>query len=245
MAEAGEACSQHDAASRLGLIEQELRPPEPQLLDTCVLQNLDWVNRTLEAAGGRVIWDDVQFRELAERYGPEHARDLVDLGTLSTEFESRSGFPWLVSETTQHEISRADQVRRLGSLLEFFRDHQNDWSDDAYPGLAKGLLFPRWPARVSPLVLRALGVTSVDQVEAATGPLSVLPDEGDRSIAARALLANIPVVLTTDRSTFWRYRIELKAFGLAVMRPTDLLRLYEPYWDALDEEFTRRRSKHP
>lgn len=34
-----------DAARRIEIIEQELCPPEPQLLDTCVLQNLDWVNR--------------------------------------------------------------------------------------------------------------------------------------------------------------------------------------------------------
>lgn len=26
------------------------------------------------------------------------------------------------------------------------------------------------------------------------------------------------------------------------MRPTELLKLYEPYWEALDEEFMRRRE---
>ena len=60
--------------------------------------------------------------------------------------------------------------------------------------------------------------------------------------AAEALIANVPVLLTTDRRTFWKHRVELDAFGLAVMRPTELLKLYEPYWEALDEEFMRRRE---
>lgn len=36
--------------------------------------------------------------------------------------------------------------------------------------------------------------------------------------------------------------VELDAFGLAVMRPIELLKLYELYWKALDEEFMRRRT---
>jgi hypothetical protein len=97
---------------------------------------------------------------------------------------------------------------------------------------------------VSPLLLRGLGVNAVDEIHSATGPLSFLPDGGDRLVAAEALIANVPVVLTTDRATFWRHRPELAAFGLALMRPTELLTLYEPYWDALDEEFKRRRTEH-
>lgn len=60
--------------------------------------------------------------------------------------------------------------------------------------------------------------------------------------AAEALIANVPVVLTTDRATFWKFRAKLEAFGLSVVRPTELLKLYEPYWQALDEEFMRRRD---
>lgn len=233
-----------DAGRRFEIIEQEICPPEPQLLDTCVLQNLDWIDRRIESARGCVTWDDASFADIAQRYGPELPNDLLDLGTLYKEFQNRSGYPWLVSEAAQAEFSLAGDIKgvRLNSLLDFFRGHQDDWCDDAYPGLAKGLLFPSRRIRVSPLLLRALGVTAVDQIPSETGPLSFLPDGGDRLVAAQALIANIPVVLTTDRSTFWRHRAELNAFGLAVMRPAELLRLYEPYWEALDEEFMRRRD---
>jgi hypothetical protein len=61
-------------------------------------------------------------------------------------------------------------------------------------------------------------------------------------IVAEALIANVPVVLTTDRTTFWKHGIELDALGLAVMRPTELLKLYEPYWRALDAEYVQRRD---
>lgn len=233
-----------DAARRLEIIEQELCPPEPQLLDTCVLQNLDWVDRRIES-GESITWDEPAVAALADRYGAELANDLIDLGTLYKEFETRSGYPWLVCRAAQREASLADGVKGEGlrSVLDFFRGHQDDWSDDAYPALAKGLLFAGGRVRVSPLLLRGLGVTSVDEIHSATGPLSFLPDAGDRLVAAEALIANVPVVLTTDRATFWKHRIELDAFGLAVMRPTELLELYEPYWQALDEEFVRRRNE--
>lgn len=226
-----------DAAHRIEVIVQELCPPEPQLLDTCVLQHLDWVDRRMESDGS-VIWDDAAVADLTERYGDELANDLIDLGILYKEFENRSGYPWLVSRAAQSEVSLADGVKgaRLVSLLNFFRGHQDDWCDETYPGLAKGLLFPSRPMRVSPLVLRGLGVTFVDDIHSATGPLSFLPDRGDRMVAAEALIANVPVVLTSDRATFWKYRVELDALGLTVMRPTELLKLYEPYWQALDEE---------
>lgn len=234
-----------DTARRIETIDQELCPPEPQLLDTCVLQNLDWVDRRIESDGS-VIWDDEAVAVLSERYGAESANDLIDLGILYKEFENRSGYPWLVSQAAQGEVSLADgpKGQRLVSVLDFFRGHQDDWCDETYPGLAKGLLFSTSRIRVSPLLLRGLGVTSVAEIHSATGPLSFLPDGGDRRVAAEALIANVPVVLTTDRATFWNRRFELDAFGLTVMRPTELLKLYEPYWQALDEEFMRRRNAH-
>lgn len=232
-----------DAARRIEMIEQELCPPEPQLLDTCVLQNLAWVDRLIESCGS-IKWDHAAVADLTERYGAELANDLIDIGILYKEFENRGGYPWLVSRAAQGETRLAGGVKgvRFISALDFFRDHQDDWSRDAYPGVAQGLLFASRRFRVSPLLLRGLGVTSVDEIHLATGPLSFLSDEGDRMIAAEALVANIPVVLTTDRATFWKHRVKLDAFGLAVMRPTELLKLYEPYWQALDEEFMRRRD---
>jgi hypothetical protein len=232
-----------DPAPRLKIIERELCPPEPQLLDTCVIQNLDWVDRRIESDGG-VTWDYTAVDALRERYGADLANDLIDLGILYKEFENRSGYPWLVSRAAHVEASRGDGFKSMGtvSLLEFFRGHQDDWSDEAFPGIAKGLLFDARRFGVSPLLLRGLGVTSVDEIHSATGPLSFLSDQGDRMIVAEALIANVPVVLTKDRTTFWKYGVELDALGLAVMRPTELLKLYEPYWYALDAEYIRRRD---
>jgi hypothetical protein len=226
-----------DAARRIEIIDEELCPPEPQLLDTCVLQNVDWVDRRI-ASDGSITWDEGAVADLTGRYGAELANDLIDLGILYKEFENRSGYPWLVSGAAQGELSLAGGTRgaRLVSALEFFRGHQDDWCDESYPGLAKNLLFISRRSRVSPLLLRGLGVTSVDEIHSAAGPLSFLPDGGDRMIAAEALIANVPVVLTTDLATFWSHRAELAALGLGVMRPTELLKLYEPYWEAVDEE---------
>lgn len=162
-----------DAARRITMIERELGPPEPQLLDTCVLQNLDWVDRLIESCGS-ITWDDAAVADLTERYGAELANDLVDIGILYKEFENRGGYPWLVSRTAQGEAGLAGGVKgvRLISALDFFRGHQDDWSHDAHPGVAQGLLFASRRVRVSPLLLRGLGVTSVDEMHSATGPLS-------------------------------------------------------------------------
>ena len=46
-----------DAARRIEIIEQELCPSEPQLLDTCVVQRLDWVDHRIDSYG-RIVWDD-------------------------------------------------------------------------------------------------------------------------------------------------------------------------------------------
>ncbi|WP_407147862.1 hypothetical protein [Bradyrhizobium sp. ORS 86] len=45
-------------------------------------------------------------------------------------------------------------------------------------------------------------MNSVEQIVADGGPLGFLSDSGDRQVAAYALLANIPAILTTDRKTF-------------------------------------------
>lgn len=98
---------------------------------------------------------------------------------------------------------------------------------------------------MSPLILRELGVKSAEEVHTADGPLSFLADRGDRLVASHALLSNIPVVLTTDRKTFWGQRDRLLDLGLRVMRPGELLELYEPYWAMLEAEFARRRAENP
>ena len=72
----------------MNLIEEALRPPEPQILDTCVLQNLDWIDRKLEAEGS-VIWDDAAVADLERKYGVDLANDLIDLGILYKRNEIR------------------------------------------------------------------------------------------------------------------------------------------------------------
>ena len=212
---------------------QALRPLEPQLLDTCVLQNLDWIDRQLEPTGS-VIWDEAATAKLVQRFGVDLAYDLLDLGTLYKRFEYDGHYPWLVCNGAVDEagLLRGEKGERLGQMIEFLAGHQNDWGHDAYPGISQGLLLTEKPGRVTPLMLRALGVTSAEQVHDARGPLAFLPDRGDRLIAAHALLSNIPIVLTTDRKTFWQCRGQLAQFGLEVVRPGELLERYERYWSA-------------
>lgn len=235
-----------DPGRRMDLIDEVLRPPEPQLLDTCVIQNLDWVDRQLEERG-RIMWDDAALLGLSTQYGADMANDLVDLGILYKKFEFFGFYPWLVCETNFSEASlfRGDRGSRLRDILRFFDGHQEDLSGDSFPGIALGLLNGGKSARVSPLMLKGLGVNSVDDVFLCDGPLWFLRDEGDRRIAGHALLANVPVILTTDRNTFWKHRADLSEFGVEVMRPSDLLALYAPYWAALSVEFKRRRSDDP
>lgn len=227
---------------RLALIQETLCPPEPQLLDTCVLQNLDWVDRRLEVEGS-VMWDEAATANLASRFGADLANDLIDLGILYKEFEHRSGYPWLVCNAAIEEagLLRGVKGQRLKKLIEFLVGHQSDWSNDAYPGIAQGLLLAK--GRVSPLILRGLGVKTVEELESADGPLSFLPDRGDRLVATHAMLSNIPVVLTTDRKTFWAHRHRISELGVQVMRPGELLALHEPYWEMLESEFERRRAQ--
>lgn len=234
-----------DPGRRMRLIDDLLRPSEPQLLDTCVLQNLVWVDRQLEAKGA-VVWDDEAVLALSSQYGSDLANDLVDLGTLYKTFEEFGSYPWLVCETNLAEVAQSCGGRgaRLQNIVRFYRGHQEDLSCHSYPGVAVGVLDMETPA-ANPLILKALGIKKVGQLFENDGPLSFLPDEGDRRVAAYAILANIPVILTTDRKTFWRHGNRLKEFGLNLMRPTELLDLYEPYWTALGGEFERCRADQP
>lgn len=241
-----EKLDENDPLRRLNFVECGLRPPEPQLLGTCVVQNLDWVDRRIEAEAPPV-WDAAAVARLKDRYGDRHANDLVDLGTLYKPFEHRGSYPWLVCVSSQREAAQASGPlgHRLRELIGFFRGHQEDWCREYYAGLAHGLLFPSDSGRVSPLILQALNVSSPEEVYGAHGPLSFLPDQGDRLVAATALMANIPAVLTTDCATFWEHRGRLRRWGLRVMRPTELLQLYLVYWAALEREAARRCDDVP
>lgn len=233
-----------DPAQRLDIIDDALRPPEPQLLDTSVLQNLEWVDRKLGGAEGGVCWDDGAVAELEDRFGKDLASDLLDLGTLYTRFEHYGSYPWLICNAAVDEanVLQNEKGERLRQLLSFLSGHQDEWHGDSFSGIAKGLLLSRGRSRVSPLILRAMGVTNSEELLDSSGPLSFLPDGGDRALVAQALLANIPAILTTDRRTFWAHRDKVRELGVEILRPTELLDLYVPYWDANEYEFARRRA---
>lgn len=237
--------SEPDPARRMRLIDDALRPPEPQLLDTCVLQNLDWVDRQLEAKG-EVVWNDEAVLALSSQYGSDLASDLIDLGTLYKTFEYLGSYPWLICAENLAEAARScgDRGARLQDMVRFIEEHQEDLSRHSYPGVAVGMLDMESPA-ASPLILKALGIQEAGQLFGKSGPLSFLPDEGDRRISGYAILSNVPVILTTDRRTFWRHGSRLKELGLILMRPTELLDLYKPYWTVLSDEFERRRGENP
>jgi hypothetical protein len=233
-----------DRGERMDFIDDALCPPEPQLLDTCVLQNLDWIDRQLKEKH-HVVWDEAAMHELSTVYGVDMANDLVDLGIMYKQFEYFGSYPWLVCKVNSSEasLSRGDKGSGLRDIIGFFGGHQDDLVNDAFPGVAIGLLGEPGSSRISPLIMKGLGVKSVEQIFSIGGPLSFLPDDGDRRIAGCALLANIPVILTTDRKTFWKHRNLLMDFGVEIMRPSQLLALYEPYWAALSDEFERRRNE--
>ena len=136
------------------------------------------------------------------------------------------------------------RARRATGCVNCFRSSPaiKRWHDDSFPGIAKGLLLARGNTQVSPLILRALGVNSAQELCYDGGPLSFLHDRGDRAIVAH-VLANIPAILTTDRRTFWVHRDKIRDMGVEILRPSELLDLYIPYWDAMEYEFARRRAE--
>jgi hypothetical protein len=201
--------------------------PEPQLLDTSVVQALDWVDE-LRGAEAPFEWTADRVAELEALYGRRHAEELLDLGTLYARFEADGGYPWLVSQAAFLEITRLRdrKGRRLRDMFDFLAGHQEDWHHDVYPGVALGTLRPSRAWMPSALALRGLGVENVEQIVTDGGPLGFLPDEGDRRLMRDALLANIPAVLTLDGRTLWSHREALRPLGVEVLQPSELLRMY-------------------
>ena len=186
-----------------------------------------------------MVWTKAKTTALIVRYGRALARDLIDLGILYKRFEYDGGYPWCICSTAAQEagLLKGPKGVRVRELIDFIERHQSCWSPDTYPWVATGEPLGKHDlGRVSPLILKGLGVTAAYQVHSPTGPLAFLHDKGDRLVAAHALLANVPVVLTTDLKTFWSQRRPLEHFGLRVMRPSELLRIYRRYWSrCLDE----------
>ena len=145
--------------------------------DTCVLQNVDNLFRTFKPTGP-VEWDEATTSTLLKRFGAELVDDLIALDVMYQRHEYKSGCPWLICCAAVEEagLLRGPKGDSLNGLIQFLSGHQDLWSNDAYPGIAPGLLLAKGAVRVSPLILRALGETAANEVHAPEGPLRFLPD---------------------------------------------------------------------
>ena len=215
-------------------------PPEPMLLDTCVIQNLEWVWELVE---NNVSWTDERFAVVEAEFGAPLAVELLALDQLVDHLRW-SGFPWLVSASAQRELDRvvASKGDSLRAGWRRLAEAQEEWGTDCYGSVAPAVLSPGSTARPSPLILRGLGVSSLEEIVAADGPLAEFRDSGDRELVRDALLGGVPAILTTDLRSFWAKREVVLEYGLEVWRPSDALRAYIPRWNAQEEEFARRRA---
>ena len=224
-----------DYPSQIGRM---IGPPEPMLLDTCLIQNIEWVWDRLETPEGGQ-WTDEQVTLLEKRFGRDFANELLSLGYLVDYFQYAGGFPWLVSRSSEAEIRAngrpvAKKVLRGWTRL---ADAADDWTPSSFRGVAPGVLRPVGEVLINPLILRGLGVSSIAEIVADGGPLHFLRDTGDRALARDALLASVPAILTSDLRSFWSHRQFLYGLGLEVWRPSDALDAYETQWAARKARF--------
>lgn len=206
-------------------------PPEPMLLDTCLIQNIEWVWDQMEDENGG-NWSEERVAELEQRFGAELVAELLDLGYLVDHFQYEGGFPWLVSASARSEIESLISSKGTKVLAGWTRllEHQEDWGIDSFRGAAPSVLVPSPLARVNPLILRGLGVATVEEIVAPDGVLGAFRDDGDRALIRDALLSGTPAILTTDLRSFWAHREELYDLGVEVWRPSDALAAYERRW---------------
>ena len=80
------------------------------LLDTCVVQNLEWVYARHSEDRE---WTSSEEQSLVARYGKPHANELLALWDLVGDFEEASStLPWLVSESAREELARHPGKKR-------------------------------------------------------------------------------------------------------------------------------------
>jgi hypothetical protein len=199
-------------------------PYGPTLLDTCVIQNL--------MALGKKYGDDGRLsadgeRRLLARFGEAYTGELVALDLLVEAYQ-RSGPPWVVSESSLIELEKVN-----GSKGRELRHWWFEWADyfrgcldeDWYPEVdPEGLIVPRGPevaeGQLTLAVAAALSPLSPECVP----PFGPFRDAGDRALIREARRAGIPMILTTDLTSFWAHRRALYPLGIEIWRPTDLWR---------------------
>jgi len=150
------------------------------LLDTNVLQNIEWVWDRLDGPSGG-HWADVEVVELQARYGTVYADELLCLGYLVDRLQWQY-FPWVVSTSSLHELTASRRCGAEAARRGWYRIYHNqeeEASSDFFRGVSASLLTPTNQTRVNPLVLRGLGVGSIADITKDGGPLDFLGDAED------------------------------------------------------------------
>lgn len=205
--------------------------PTVLLLDTCVVQHLEWIRERAP-----VLNDDIGWRYVSRHYGPAMAQELQALFGLLRPVEAAYERPsiWVVGQSSWRELCKAPQHRRVLLLREwrFWRERATCFSEgrDIDPEIEAWSLFcsspeeNKWPGSDQDRLpgLETIGVPSRDEF----GPFN---DAGDRELIREALCLKVPGILTTDLKSFWRYRRWLFDRGVEVWRPSHLS------WALLDE----------
>lgn len=197
-----------------------LSPPEPMLLDTCLVQHLEFVMDLLDEA---LYWPEGAQEWLRRRYGEKLGGELIALGELVRFLLPRQGPPWIVSETSRVELKRLGGAK--GSRL---RAWWTDWAHywDAcvhdYPELATTRDQPEVALTPGQLALFELPPCPEGDLRS-DGPLGPLRDAGDRALVREAVRYQIPAILTTDLRSLWVHRRWLYQGGVEVWRPRDVL----------------------
>jgi hypothetical protein len=196
-------------------------PPLPMLLDTCLLQHLEFV---MDLLGDALRWPPGAIDWLKRRYGDRLGTELIALGEIVAYLLPRQPPPWVVSETSLLELQRLGGTK--GSRL---RAWWYDWADfwagyaEAYPEiLTEALAPPSAVVAAGQLSLFELPSRSQLDLESNTA-LGPLRDAGDRALVRDALRCDIPAILTTDLRSLWSHRAWLYQTGVEVWRPSDFL----------------------
>lgn len=206
-------------------------PPAPMLLDTCLIQHLEFV---MDILGEAFIWPANAERWIRRRYGPELGEDLIALGDIVAFLFPRQGPPWAVSETSWDELSKIGGTK--GSRL---RGWWSDWAGcwegwiEQFPDIDADALWPNDTAADPSQLQLFESPAPVRHLDLATdGSYGPFTDNGDRALIRDAIRSNVLAILTTDVRSFWAHRSWLYQAGIEVWRPRDL-------WVAIDPRVAR------
>ena len=195
-------------------------PPQPMLLDTCLLQHLEFV---MDLLGDALRWPPGSSSWLRRRYGDQLGGELIALGEIVAFLLPRQPPPWIVSETSLLELQRLGSAKG-GRLRAWWYEWADFWAGyaEAYPEIATEALAPP-PAATTPGQLALFELPSRSRLDLeSSSPLGPLRDAGDRALVRDALRCDVPAILTTDLRSLWSHRTWLYQTGIEVWRPTDL-----------------------